>query len=96
MTDQTIADAPTVRPPPWFVPQMRDTLAVGSTLIFAFTLAAPMFAKTGITIDADLKGAVIMQWATVMGWYFGSSKSSAAKDATIAAAITGADPVKPE
>ena len=97
MTDQlltpiTLAATPTR----WPIPQMRDVLAFCSTALFAFALAAPaLFHDKSITLDADLKGAVIMQWATVMGWYFGSSKGSVAKDATIASALTQQPPVAP-
>lgn len=68
---------------PWWWPSMRDILAVLSTLIFAAAYVAPMLNKA-VTPDPDLKGAIILQWGLVMGWYFGSSKASAVKDATIA------------
>lgn len=60
---------------PWWVPQMRDVLALLSTAMFAGMLFAP-YAKTGVNIDQDLKGAIVLQWGLVMGWYFGSSKAA--------------------
>lgn len=65
---------------PWWRPAMRDVLAVASTGLMGLCLIGPAL---HVTIDADLKGAVIMQWATVMAYYFGTSKTSVAKDATI-------------
>ena len=89
MTDLSGSDpapVPAVAPAraPWWWPNMRDTLALLSTLTFAATLLAPLIRKD-LSVDPDLKGAIVLQWGAVMGWYFGSSKGSAAKDATIAA-----------
>ena len=64
-------------------PETRDVLAVISTLLFGGAVLSPLYRSTFV-IDPELKGAIITQWALVMGWYFGSSKSAAAKDATIA------------
>ena len=61
--------------------EMRGILATLSTALFG---AAMLGAKIGVTIDPDMKGAIILQWGGVMSWYFGSSKGSAAKDTTIA------------
>lgn len=59
---------------------MRPMLALISTGLFAFAMVAPAF---HIAIDAEIKGAVIVQWPTCMAFYFATNKSSATKDATI-------------
>lgn len=61
---------------------MRNVLATASTALVGFALIAPAF---HVVIDGELKGAVLLQWGLVMGYYFGTSKSSAGKDATIGA-----------
>lgn len=68
---------------PWYRPAMRDVLAVASTALFGFALVAPAVLH-GAIIDQELKGAIVLQWGLVMGYYFGTSKSSVAKDGTIA------------
>lgn len=83
------------RPKGWAdlpAPTTRDVLAVLSTLLFAAACAAPWV--FGIPEGAEqyigqMQGAIIVQWASVMGWYFGSSKSSSQKDDTIAAMAKG-------
>lgn len=83
------AEATPLRAPiPWWVPQMRDILAVLSTLMFAGMLFAKAF-RPDFAVDPDLKGAIVLQWGLVMGWYFGSSKASSLKDDTIAAMAKG-------
>jgi hypothetical protein len=62
---------------------MKSALAIASTALIAVAFLAPMLFK-GATVDAELRGAMILQWGGVMGYYFGTSRSSAAKDATIA------------
>ena len=65
---------------------MRDILAVASTLIFFSAFLLPWFHKLPDEVSQTLgqyHGAIILQWGAVMGFYFGSSKSSAAKDTTI-------------
>lgn len=61
---------------------MKDILALGSTAIFAVTMLAPLI-KQGFTVDQDLKGAIMIQWGGVMGYYFGTSQTSSKKDDTI-------------
>jgi hypothetical protein len=91
MSSKPTGRAPTHRQMiPWWVPQFRDVLALLSTLIFAGGLFVPAF-KAGVVIDQDLKGAVVLQWGLVMGWYFGSSKASNQKDETIASLAKGED-----
>lgn len=87
MTD---APAPEVTPlavsPPaanaWWRPPMRDVLAVASTALIAAAFLAPMF-KPGVVLDQEIKGAILLQWGLVMGYYFGTSKTSVAKDKAI-------------
>lgn len=65
---------------------MRNALAIMSTALIAIAFLLPAIAKAcgaDITLDADLKGAITLQWGLVMGHYFGTSQSSAAKDKTI-------------
>ena len=76
--------APAKEPSPWWMPDTRGVLAFLSTLLFAVALLAPLLGK-GFVVDADLKGAIIIQWGAVMGWFFGASKGSAQKDDTNAA-----------
>jgi hypothetical protein len=73
---------------PWWVPTVRSLLALLSTLIFAGVLFAPAFVPKFV-VDGDLKGAAIIQWGLVMGWYFGSSAGSHNKDAAISAMSKG-------
>lgn len=84
MTDTTQTPAPAPKTCPCWWPQMRDVLAMASTALFAFAMIAPAVIK-GAAIDQELRGAIILQWGLVMGFYFGTSKGSAAKDETIAA-----------
>jgi hypothetical protein len=62
---------------------MRDVLAAASTALIAAAFLIPL-AMRGAAVDPDLKGAIILQWGLVMGYYFGTSKGSVAKDVTIA------------
>lgn len=69
-------------PPPvanaWWRPPMRDVLAVASTGMIAFAFVAPIILKAGSTLDPDLKGAVLLQWGAVMGYYFGTMQAKPA------------------
>lgn len=73
---------------PWWWPRMRDILAWLSTIIFAGSYVIPLIVgKTDPQILQMLnqyQGAIILQWGGMMGYYFGTSKSSGAKDTTIA------------
>jgi hypothetical protein len=81
MTDQTPATPPGN---PWWRPPMRDVLATLSTMIFAGAMVGRYtLAVRGVHLDSgtaegvgQFDGAAIAQWVGVMGWYFGSSKSS--------------------
>ncbi len=69
-------------------PETRDVIAVLSTVLFAVAYAAPWL--WGMPKNADqyvgqAQGALLVQWAGIMSWYFGSSKGSSAKDAVISA-----------
>ena len=70
---------------------MRDVLAVMSTAIFAMTMFAPMLFHyvngAPLGVDQDLKGAIMIQWGGVMGYYYGTSKSSVSKDVTISSMV---------
>lgn len=76
---------------------MRDVLAITSTLIFVGAFAATFaVVLSGHALDAgaaqglgQFQGTAITQWVGVMGWYFGSSRDSAAKSETIAAMAKG-------
>ena len=81
MTDANTT-SPIAATVPWWAPQMRDVLATGSTLLIGAAFLIPAFIPHA-TVDQDLKGAIVLQWGLVMGFYFGTSKSSAAKDDTI-------------
>lgn len=87
-TGQPAEAAPVRACIPWWVPQMRDILAVLSTCMFGGMLFAKVFSP-GFVVDPDLKGAIVLQWGLVMGWYFGSSKASSQKDDTISAMAKG-------
>jgi hypothetical protein len=66
---------------------MRDLLAVASTLIFFSAFLIPWFVALPDKVSQTLgqyHGAIILQWGGVMGYYFGTSKSSGGKDQTIA------------
>lgn len=76
---------------PWWWPDMRSVLSILSTLLLAGAFAA-LFATAvlGWKVDPAISqalgqftGAIILQWGGVMGFYFATSKGSAAKDATI-------------
>jgi hypothetical protein len=70
---------------PWYRPPMRDVLAVISTALISIAFLAPLFrSSTAAPLDPDLKGAVLIQWGFVMGYYFGTSKTSVAKDRVVA------------
>lgn len=79
---------PAPAPPPanaWWRPPMRDVLAVISTMLIAIAFLAPLFrSSTAAPLDPDLKGAILLQWGLVMGYYFGTSKTSVAKDRLVA------------
>lgn len=86
------APAPKANVAPWWWPTMRDVLAILSTALLAGDLAAKYWlaghpAQTAglSTAIEQYSGAIILQWGSIMTYYFGTSKSSAAKDATIAA-----------
>lgn len=68
----------------------RAVLAVMATLLFIASYMAPWF--VGMPKGADqyigqAQGALIGQWVTVMGWYFGGSKGGEASKALAAQAI---------
>ena len=52
-------------------------------------------AYSRFTIASAILGAIIGQFATVVGYYFGSSESSQKKDATIAGALPQPQPEPP-
>jgi hypothetical protein len=80
MTDAQLTPARATTP--WWAPQMRDVLATSSTLLIGAAFLIPAAVPHAV-VDQDLKGAIILQWGLVMGFYFGTSKGSAAKDDTI-------------
>lgn len=85
-----MSDVPPLQPKPpapWWWPKMKDILALLSTGIFSVTMFAPLFGK-GIVVDESLKGAIMIQWGGVMGYYFGTSQSSVKKDDTINSMVT--------
>ena len=73
---------------PWWWPRMRDILAWLSTIIFGgsyiIPLLHPKIDQQILQSLNDYQGAIILQWGGMMGYYFGTSKSSATKDDTIA------------
>ena len=79
---------------PWWAPQMRDVLASGSTLLIGAAFLIPAAIPHAV-VDQDLKGAIILQWGLVMGFYFGTSKGSAAKDDTISTMVATASSTPP-
>jgi hypothetical protein len=87
MTDTPAPSAPLQRQ--W----MRNALAVMSTLMFAGALFLPAF-RTGVQIDPNFKGALVLQWGLVMGWYFGSSQGSAMKDQALAQMSSSMSPTQ--
>lgn len=83
-TTDTIAGT-SARPQYWC--STRDVLAVLSTALFIAAYFAPWI--WGLPHGSEqyigqMQGAVIVQWAGIMSWYFGSSKDSSAKTATAA------------
>lgn len=86
-------------PLPCWVPEFRSVLALLSTLLLAGAFAASYeLARGQVKLDAgimqslgQIQGAIILQWGLVMGYYFGTTKGSVAKDATIAAQARAAD-----
>ncbi len=86
MTDTSVPGAADVAPAEpvrkrltW--PETRDTLAVLSTLLVAFAFAMPWLRsipKGSEQNVGQMQGAILVQWAMVMSWYFGSSKSAVA------------------
>lgn len=95
MTDPT----PAPKTLPCWVPEFRSFLALLSTLLMAVSFAASyQLAKGEVKLDSgimqslgQIQGAIILQWGLVMGYYFGTTKSSTTKDATIAAMSTPSD-----
>ena len=62
-------------------PETRDTIAVLSTIGFLGAYAVAWFVKlppdpATAQYIGQMQGAIITQWALIMGWYFGSSKST--------------------
>ncbi len=103
MTDtsnQGAASAAPAQPPkvkPYVItwPETRDVIAVASTILFGAAYLAPWVIgapKGSEQYMGQMQGALITQWAGIMGWYFGASKGSAAKDDTIAAMAKDARP----
>jgi hypothetical protein len=68
------------------VPDTRASLAYMSTMIFAIAFVLPWFAKPPPEVQqaiSQYSGAIILQWGGVMGYYFGTSQGSSAKDTTL-------------
>ena len=82
MTDPSVgAPAPAAARPRLGWPETRDVIATVSTLGFLGAYAAPWFAAIPHGADnyvGQMQGALITQWAGIMSWYFGSSKSAGA------------------
>ncbi len=70
--------------PPIPVPETRTALAVALVTLFTGALIAA-FAVGDRQLTNTLGVGVLSALSTVVGFYFGSSKGSAAKDETIAA-----------
>ncbi len=70
---------------PW---QVKAALGAFVYLLLGVALALSYW-KGDSSSTSMIVGAIIGQFATVVGYYFGSSESSQKKDATIAAAIPG-------
>jgi lipopolysaccharide export LptBFGC system permease protein LptF len=68
---------------PW---QVKAGLGAFVYLLLGAALALS-YAKADSSSTSMIVGAIIGQFATVVGYYFGSSESSQKKDATIAAAL---------
>ena len=68
---------------PW---QIKAALGAFVYLLLGAALALS-YAKEDSSSTSMIVGAIIGQFATVVGYYFGSSESSQKKDATIAAAL---------
>ena len=68
---------------PWWV---KAALATVVFLLLAIALGLSYW-KGDSSSTSMIVGAIIGQFATVVGYYFGSSESSQKKDATIAAAL---------
>jgi len=73
---------------PW---QVKAALGAFVYLLLGVALGLS-YAKSDNSSTSMIVGAIIGQFATVVGYYFGSSESSQKKDATIAAAIPAAVP----
>lgn len=81
---------------PWWRPAMRDVLAVLSTTLVAMAYLLPWFATGPRLAGAlqqvgQLNGAILLQWGVVMGYYFGTSKGAAQRDAAVNVALTNKD-----
>jgi hypothetical protein len=80
---------PRVRQFTW--PETRDTIAVLSTLLFAAAYITPWWVaipKGTEQYVGQMQGALITQWALIMGWYFGSSKATGEVRAQVAQALS--------
>ncbi len=72
------ASSPVRRALGW--PETRDVIAVSATLGFLGAYALPWFVPVPTGADnylGQMQGALITQWAGIMGWYFGASKGAA-------------------
>jgi hypothetical protein len=69
---------------PW---QVKAALGAFVYLLLGVALALS-YLKGDTSSNSMIVGAIIGQFATVVGYYFGSSESSQKKDAVIAAAAT--------
>ena len=78
-----------------YLPTTRDVLAVLLTILVGLAFGLPWcvpIPKGAEQIIGDVQGALLIQWANAMSWYFGSSKSSAQKDSTIATMVANLPP----
>lgn len=69
---------------PWYV---RATFAAGVLVLLSAALGLS-YLNSDDSNRNIIVGAIIAQFATVVGYYFGSSESSRKKDETLAAATT--------
>ncbi|HXI47160.1 MAG TPA: hypothetical protein VNH39_01130 [Steroidobacteraceae bacterium] len=77
---------------PW---QVKAALGSFVYLLLGVALALSYW-KGDTSSNSMIVGAIIGQFATVVGYYFGSSESSQKKDTTIAAAVAASgEPAPP-
>lgn len=86
MSDTTQIHAAKPSTTPFWWPEPRTALAVLTVGGWLVLLLVAGFVKP---IDPGVINTATPLAALVLGWYFGSSKSSQDKDATIAAAVKG-------